>query len=422
MRRRAITAAAAFAVAGSLALAPPAAADGTETLGAPSITIASGSGFAIGGTGLQTQPGTIMVNVPAGATVKQVLLYWEGDNGGGAAPDNTIVIAGNNVTGTLIGGPTVFFSDVAFAAFRADITGLGLVSPGVNSLQVSGLTNNFRNNGAGVMVVYDDGTKSDLQLRDGLDLAFVNFAAPLDTTTPQTYSFAASATGRTATLSLFAASVQDNGARPNAVDVTVAGVTTRFTNVFSSGDGAEWDSVELSVSVPAGATSLTAQALSVGDGTNNLPASLAWIASGLSIVPDQPPGGGCTLTQGYWKTHSEFGPAPYDATWAKLSNGASTPFFQTGLTWKQMFDTTPSGSAYPILAHQWMAATLNGLAGANTSAVAAELTAAQALLDQYDGNPKSASDITKDMKKQFTALAEKLDAYNNGLIGPGHCD
>jgi hypothetical protein len=422
MRRSAITAAAAFAVAGSLALAPPAAADGTETLGAPSIAIAAGSGFAIGGTGLQTQPGTIMVNVPAGATVEQVLLYWEGDNGGGAAPDDTIVVAGNSVTGTLIGGPTVFFSDVAFAAFRADITALGLVSAGANSLQVSGLTNNFRNNGAGVMVVYDDGTTADLQLRDGLDLAFVNFAAPLDTTVPQTYNFAAAASDRTANLSLFAASVEDGAPRPNAVDVTVDGVTTRFTNVFSSGDGAEWDSVELSVTVPAGATSLTAQALSVGDGTNNLPASLAWIASGLSIVPEQPPGDGCTLTQGYWKTHSEFGPAPYDATWAELPNGASTPFFQTGLTWKQMFDTTPSGSAYPILAHQWMAATLSGLAGADTSAVTAELATGQALLEMYDGNPKSAADITKDVKKQFTAVAEKLDAYNNGLIGPGHCD
>jgi hypothetical protein len=87
-----------------------------------------------------------------------------------------------------------------------------------------------------------------------------------------------------------------------------------------------------------------------------------------------------------------------------------------------MFETTPSGSAYPILAHQWMAATLSGLAGADTSAVTAELATVQALLEMYDGNPKSAADITKDVKKQFTAVAEKLDAYNNGLIGPGHCD
>jgi hypothetical protein len=401
----------------------PAGADGTETLGPPSIGIADGSGIAIGGTGMQAQPGTISVSVPAGATVNQVLLYWEGDNGGGAAPDDTIVIEGTEVTGTLIGGPTLFFADVQFAAFRADVTGLNLVAAGANSLDVSGLTNNFRNNGAGVAVIYDDGTEADLELRDGLDLAFVDFASPLDTTTPQTYAFAAAATDRVATLSLFAASVEDARPRPNAIDVTVGGVTTRFTDPFTSNDGPEWDSTVLSFTVPAGADSVVVQALSVGDGTDNLPASLAWVMSGLTVpTPPPPPPGECTLTPGYWKTHSEFGPAPYDATWALLPNGASTPFFGTGKTWLQAFNTPPAGQAYWILAHAWMAATLNGLAGADTSVVAAELTQAAALLDQYDGSPQPMSAITRPVRAQFVALAGTLDAYNNGLLGPGHCD
>ena len=51
-------------------------ADGTETLGPPSIPIASGTGIVAAGTGLVTQPGTIDVDVPG--TVNQVLLYWEG--------------------------------------------------------------------------------------------------------------------------------------------------------------------------------------------------------------------------------------------------------------------------------------------------------------------------------------------------------
>lgn len=288
MRKLAVMTAGAIALAGILVAAPPSGADGTETLGAPSVDVAAGSGFAIGGTGLHAQPGTIAVAVPAGASVEQVLLYWEGDNDGAAPADDTIVIEGTEVTGTLIGGETVFFSDVRFGAFRADITSLGLVAAGANSLQVSGLTNTFRNNGAGVAVIYDDGTTADLELRDGLDLAFVDFAAPLDTTAPQTYTFAAEAADRTATLSLFAASVEDGRPRPNAIDVTIDGVTTRFTDVFTSIDGAEWDSVELSITVPAGATSLTAQALSVGDGTDNLPASFAWIMAGLT-VPTTPP-------------------------------------------------------------------------------------------------------------------------------------
>ena len=425
MRRFASAAVGAVVIAGLAGLAgtAPAGADGTETLGSPSIGIAAGSGIAIGGTGLQSQPGTISVAVPAGATVEQVLLYWEGDNANGAAPDDTIVIEGTEVTGTLIGGPTQFFATVAFAAFRADITGLGLVAAGANSLEVSGLTNNFRNNGAGVAVIYDDGTDAHLELRDGLDLAFVDFAPTLDTTAPQTYTFAAAAADRTATLSLFAASVDDSRPRPNAVDVTIGGVTTRFTNPFGSNDGLEWDSVDLTFVVPAGATSVTAQALSVGDGTGNLPASLAWIMGGLTVPtpPPPPPPGGCTLTPGYWKTHSEFGPAPYDATWAQLPNGASTPLFGTGTTWLQAFNTPPAGQAYWILAHAWMAATLNGLAGADTSPVTAQLAQAAALLDQYDGSPQSMAAITRPVRATFISLAAALDAYNNGVTGPGHC-
>ena len=51
-------------------------ADGNETLGVPGIPIESGSGVAVGGTGLNIQRGTINVDVPAGAIIKQALLYW----------------------------------------------------------------------------------------------------------------------------------------------------------------------------------------------------------------------------------------------------------------------------------------------------------------------------------------------------------
>ena len=55
-------------------------ADGTEELGAPvGITIEAGSGIAAGGIGLDVQPGDLTVDVPAGAVVKQVLLYWSGE-------------------------------------------------------------------------------------------------------------------------------------------------------------------------------------------------------------------------------------------------------------------------------------------------------------------------------------------------------
>ena len=53
--------------------------DGTNTLGPPSIDIATGSGFAIGGVGMVgMDTGNFDVTVPDGATVQQVLLYWTG--------------------------------------------------------------------------------------------------------------------------------------------------------------------------------------------------------------------------------------------------------------------------------------------------------------------------------------------------------
>lgn len=277
-----------------LGWAPPVAADGTETLGPPSLTLAEGSGVATGGTGMHVQPASMTVDVPPGASVRQVLFYWEGhyDTGG---PDGTIVIEGQEVTGTLIGGPTLFFDDVYATTYRADITSLGLVGPGANTLDVSGLVFSYRTNGAGVVVIYDDGDDTVIALRDGSDLAFVNFAPPLNTTVPQTFEFAASPADRVATLDLLAASVADGQERPNALDVTVAGNTTRLTDVFSSNVGAEFDVARRTVDVPAGATSLTVQALSVGDGTTNLPASFDWIVASLTIErPPEGPGPGAS--------------------------------------------------------------------------------------------------------------------------------
>ncbi|MGH9164267.1 MAG: hypothetical protein ACRDZW_01990, partial [Acidimicrobiales bacterium] len=56
--------------------ASPAAADGTETLGPPSIAVAQGSGVVSDGTGMFVQPATVSVNVPG--AVRQVLVHWEG--------------------------------------------------------------------------------------------------------------------------------------------------------------------------------------------------------------------------------------------------------------------------------------------------------------------------------------------------------
>ena len=134
-----------------------------------------------------------------------------------------------------------------------------------------------------------------------------------------------------------------------------------------------------------------------------------------------PCAGGCTLTQGYWKTHSEYGPAPYDDTWAKLPNGADTLFFGTGLTYYEVLWTVPKGgNAYFILAHQYIAAELNRLNGAYAPPEVQEaMEAAADLLKKYEDDayiPKKSPD-----RAYAIQLYELLDDYNNGYIGPGHC-
>lgn len=126
--------------------------------------------------------------------------------------------------------------------------------------------------------------------------------------------------------------------------------------------------------------------------------------------------GGCTLTQGYWKTHSKYGPAPYDDTWSLI--GEDTPFYLSGQSYYQVLWTPPTGgNAYYILAHQFIAAQLNGLNGASaTPAVNAALAWAHTFFSTYTPSnvPKSQASLAK-------AYAATLDSYNNGLTGPGHC-
>lgn len=137
-----------------------------------------------------------------------------------------------------------------------------------------------------------------------------------------------------------------------------------------------------------------------------------------TVSIEVPCNGGCTLTQGYWKTHSEFGPAPYDGTWALLSNGASTPFFLSGKTWYQVFWTPPAGNAYYNLAHQYMAARLNYINGAGTNS-AVDLALQWAETQFF--NLYTPANWPNSKRKTALAYATTLDRYNNGLIGPGHC-
>jgi hypothetical protein len=133
-------------------------------------------------------------------------------------------------------------------------------------------------------------------------------------------------------------------------------------------------------------------------------------------------GGGCTLTPGYWKTHSRYGPAPYDATWAMI--GEDTPFFLSGMSfYDALWEEPKGGHAYYILAHAYIAAQLNVVAGTSIpSDVAAAFDEATGLFGIYAPEAIGALEGDDPLRQTFIGLAEMLDDYNNGLSGPGHCN
>ncbi|TLN19947.1 hypothetical protein FDZ74_05750 [bacterium] len=133
------------------------------------------------------------------------------------------------------------------------------------------------------------------------------------------------------------------------------------------------------------------------------------------VVDITVPCGSCSLTPGYWKTHSSYGPAPYDDTWAQI--GENTAFYLSGKSWYGVLWTAPQGNAYYILAHAYIAARLNQYNGADVSVISVQLAAAENFFQTYTPT----STLSKTLRQQVVAWAAVIDNYNNGLIGPGHC-
>jgi hypothetical protein len=127
---------------------------------------------------------------------------------------------------------------------------------------------------------------------------------------------------------------------------------------------------------------------------------------------------GCTLTWGYWKTHSSYGPAAHpDDTWNLI--GVDSQFFISGQTYYEVLQTNPKGgNAYYILTHQYIAVQLNML---NDASSTDEVDAAMAWATTFFNTYTPSSTLSKMVRNDATSYAGTLDDYNNGLIGPGHC-
>lgn len=130
-----------------------------------------------------------------------------------------------------------------------------------------------------------------------------------------------------------------------------------------------------------------------------------------------PPATACVRGQGYWKTHSDYGPAtPPDDTWddAFLPEGEDTLFFESGLSWiDMMWEPPKQGSAYIILAHKYIPAQLNIAAGAPTNPA---LDAALVQAEEFFGTHAPDEHLDKDVRKATIHLAGLLNNYNDGVV------
>ncbi|HEX2464955.1 MAG TPA: hypothetical protein VHR17_10045, partial [Thermoanaerobaculia bacterium] len=122
-------------------------------------------------------------------------------------------------------------------------------------------------------------------------------------------------------------------------------------------------------------------------------------------VPDQ----GCTYSHGFWMNHSEAWPV------ASLDLGSSS-YDQAQLL--SILKQPSQGNGLVILGHQLVAAKLNIANGADDAAVAATITASDALIGANVVPPVGSDSVPP---STVEGLSQTLDQYNNGAIGPGHC-
>jgi len=136
-----------------------------------------------------------------------------------------------------------------------------------------------------------------------------------------------------------------------------------------------------------------------------------------STLPCEDTNHNCTYTQGYWKTH---GPIPTGNNineWPVTSLQLGTVTY-TDLELQSIFDRPAQGNGLISLAHQLIAARLNIANGADGSAITATLAAADALIGGLIIPPVGVGSLPA---SATSSLTNTLNNYNNGLIGPGHC-
>lgn len=127
---------------------------------------------------------------------------------------------------------------------------------------------------------------------------------------------------------------------------------------------------------------------------------------------------GCTYTQGYWKTHGPIPTGNNSNEWPVTSLTLGNVTY-TDLELLAIFNKPAQGNGLISLAHQLIAAKLNVADGANDSAAAAAIAGADALIGNLIVPPVGTGSLSAGTT---SALTGTLTQYNEGAIGPGHCD
>jgi hypothetical protein len=134
--------------------------------------------------------------------------------------------------------------------------------------------------------------------------------------------------------------------------------------------------------------------------------------------------GGCTLTQGYWKNHTplvcEYDPtSPLCIQWpvSQLTLGTNS---YSVVDLVDILNTPAQGNGLIALAHQLIAAKLNIANGASsTPAVDTAISQADTMIGNLVVPPLGADTLPT---STTSSLVATLTSYNEGAIGPGHCN
>lgn len=137
---------------------------------------------------------------------------------------------------------------------------------------------------------------------------------------------------------------------------------------------------------------------------------------------------GCSLTIGYWKTHAGFGPQDDDVTpllpiWLGDEDGDKSLYVDNAAMAVDVLVMKTYGknnNGITKLYAQLLGVKLNAVNGADVSVVAGYIADADAFLADHDYTDWKG--LNDDDTNNVMSWQSIFDDYNNGLIGPGHCD